>query len=46
MILARRNLIVGSAGLLLAGCDKVVANPQARKILFAGEDMHKGCSAR
>ena len=42
MILARRNLIVGSAGLLLAGCDKVVANPQARKILFAGEDMHKG----
>jgi DMSO/TMAO reductase YedYZ molybdopterin-dependent catalytic subunit len=42
MILARRNLIVGGAGLLLAGCDRVAAIPAARKILFAGEDMHRG----
>ena len=38
----RRSLLAGGAGLLLAGCDKVVANPQARNILFAGEDMHMG----
>ncbi|NYD89415.1 molybdopterin-dependent oxidoreductase [Sphingomonas melonis] len=42
MILPRRTLIAGGAGLLLAGCDKVAAIPQARKILFAGEDMHRG----
>ncbi len=42
LILARRNLIVGAGSLLLAGCDKVAALPQARKILFAGEDMHRG----
>ena len=42
MILPRRALLTGGAGLLLAGCDKVAAIPQARKILFAGEDMHRG----
>ena len=38
----RRTLIAGGAGLLLAGCDKVVQIPAARKILFAGEDMNRG----
>jgi len=38
----RRSLIAGSAGLLLAGCDKVAQIPAARKILFAGDDMHMG----
>jgi len=42
MILPRRSLLTAGAGLLLAGCDKVAAIPQARKILFAGEDMHRG----
>ena len=42
MILPRRTLLAGGAGLLLAGCDKVAAIPQARKILFSGEDMHRG----
>lgn len=44
-ILTRRALIVGgalSAGGLLAGCDKVIQHPTARKILFLGEDMHRG----
>jgi len=42
MILPRRSLLTAGAGLLLAGCDKVAAIPQARRILFAGEDMHRG----
>ena len=42
MILPRRTLLTAGAGLLLAGCDKVAALPQARKILFAGEDIHRG----
>jgi DMSO/TMAO reductase YedYZ molybdopterin-dependent catalytic subunit len=42
MILPRRTLLTAGAGLLLAGCDKVAAIPQARKILFAGEDIHRG----
>lgn len=42
MILPRRSLLAGGASLLLAGCDKVIANPQARKILFAGEEMNMG----
>lgn len=41
-MIARRSLIVSSAGLLLAGCDRVAALPAARRILFAGDDMHKG----
>lgn len=40
--LHRRNLLAGGAGLLLAGCDKVIQQPAARRILFAGDDMHKG----
>ena len=38
----RRHVLTGAGGLLLAGCDKVVQIPGARKILFAGEDMHRG----
>ena len=41
-LIARRTLIAGSAGLLLAGCDKVIQQPVARKILFAGDDIHRG----
>ena len=46
MILARRSLLVGGVigggGALLAGCDRVASQPAARKILFLGEDMHRG----
>ena len=41
-MIARRNLLAGGAGLLLAGCDRMVQIPAARKILFAGEDMQRG----
>ncbi|WP_267396294.1 MULTISPECIES: molybdopterin-dependent oxidoreductase [unclassified Sphingomonas] len=41
-MIARRNLLVGGAGLLLAGCDRVVQIPAARSILFKGEDMQRG----
>ncbi|HEU0066719.1 MAG TPA: molybdopterin-dependent oxidoreductase [Sphingomonas sp.] len=40
--LRRRTLIGGAAGLLLSACDKVIQQPTARKILFAGEDMQRG----
>ncbi|KQU52908.1 molybdopterin-binding protein [Sphingomonas sp. Leaf339] len=39
---SRRSLLAGGAGLLLAGCDRVIQIPAARKILFAGEDMQRG----
>lgn len=41
-MIARRTLLTGGAGLLLAGCDRVVQIPAARKILFAGEEMQRG----
>ena len=41
-VISRRALVGGAAGLLLAGCDRVIQIPAARKILFAGEDMHRG----
>lgn len=41
-MISRRAALVGGAGLLVAGCDKVVQVPAARRILFAGEDMHRG----
>lgn len=41
-LLSRRAALTTGAGLLLAGCDKVVQIPAARSILFAGEDMHRG----
>ena len=40
--LGRRAVLTGGAGLLLAGCDRVVQLPAARRILFAGEDMNRG----
>jgi DMSO/TMAO reductase YedYZ molybdopterin-dependent catalytic subunit len=41
MILARRSVVAGTAA-LLAGCDRVIEQPTARRILFMGEDMHRG----
>lgn len=41
-MIGRRGLLSAGAGLFLAGCDRVVQIPAARKILFAGEDMHRG----
>jgi len=44
-LITRRSLVVGAtvgAGALLTGCDKIAANPEARKILFMGEDMNRG----
>ena len=35
-------MLAGGAGLLLAGCDRVAQLPAARRILFLGEDMHRG----
>ncbi|QNE31962.1 molybdopterin-dependent oxidoreductase [Sphingomonas sp. NBWT7] len=45
MIVSRRGLIAGTAAsgaVLLAGCDRVIQQPAARRILFLGEDMHRG----
>jgi len=41
-MIARRSLLTGGAGLLLAGCDRIVQIPAARQILFAGEEMQRG----
>ncbi len=44
-LITRRSLVMGAtigAGALLTGCDKIAANPEARKILFMGEDMNRG----
>ena len=42
-MISRRTLIgAGAGGLQLAGCDKVVQVPAARRILFAGEDIQRG----
>ena len=41
-MISRRTLIGSGAGMLLASCDQVLRVPAARRILFAGEDMHKG----
>jgi DMSO/TMAO reductase YedYZ molybdopterin-dependent catalytic subunit len=44
-MIRRRGLIGalagGGAGLLLSGCDRVIAQPQVRDIIFKGEDMHR-----
>ncbi len=45
MILTRRSLVTGAAigaGALLTGCDRIIKQPAARKILFLGEDMNRG----
>lgn len=36
-ILTRRNALIGGAGLMLAGCDRIVASPTVRKVLTLGE---------
>ncbi len=44
-IITRRALVTGAAvgaGVLLTGCDRIAANPEARKILFMGEDINRG----
>jgi len=44
-IITRRTLVAGAAvgaGALLTGCDKIIQHPEARKILFMGEDMNRG----
>lgn len=44
-MISRRALVAGgiaATGGLLAGCDRVIQVPAARRILFAGEDMHRG----
>jgi len=45
-MIGRRGLIGvlagGGAGLLLSGCDRVIAQPQVRDIIFKGEDMQRG----
>jgi DMSO/TMAO reductase YedYZ molybdopterin-dependent catalytic subunit len=44
-LITRRALVAGAtigAGALLTGCDKIVQNGTARKILFMGEDINRG----
>ncbi|KQT35090.1 molybdopterin-binding protein [Sphingomonas sp. Leaf412] len=40
-MIGRRGLIAGSAGLALSGCDRLIATPAVRDIVFRGEDMHR-----
>ncbi len=44
-IITRRSLVAGAAvgaGALLTGCDQIIQHPEARKILFMGEEMQRG----
>lgn len=41
-MIGRRSILTAGAGLLVAGCDRVVQLPLARRILFAGEEMQRG----
>ncbi len=44
-LVTRRALVTGGAlgaGALLAGCDRIAANPDARAILFSGEKINRG----
>ena len=36
-IVTRRNLLIGGAGMLVAGCDRIVASPTVRQTLSLGE---------
>ena len=38
MIVSRRTLVAGLGGLVVAGCDKIDASPNVRKLLKLGED--------
>ena len=37
IIITRRNVIVSGGGLLLAGCDRIVASPTVKQVLSLGE---------
>lgn len=39
--LTRRAALVGGAGLLLAGCDRIAANPAVRNVLSLGEKANR-----
>ena len=41
-MMRRRTMLTGGAGLVLAGCDRVIQQPTVRTIVFKGEDMHRG----
>src|SRR5690606_33271918 len=44
-LITRRRSVVGAvtgAGALLTGCDRAIEVPAVRKMLFAGEDLHRG----
>ena len=36
-MISRRNALVGGAGLLLSGCDRIVASPTVKQVLTLGE---------
>lgn len=36
-IITRRNALIGGAGLLLSGCDRIAASPSVREVLTLGE---------
>lgn len=36
-MISRRNMLVGASGVLLAGCDQIVASPTVKKVLTLGE---------
>lgn len=43
-LITRRTLVAGAAsgaGLLLTGCDQLAENPGFRKVLFAGDNIHR-----
>ena len=41
VIVSRRGLLVGTSGLLLAGCDKLNSNPGFRSLLMGAEGLHE-----
>jgi len=40
-IVTRRNLLIGGAGMLVAGCDRIVASPTVRQTLTLGETVSR-----
>lgn len=36
-VITRRNMLVGTGGLMLAGCDRIVASPTVKQVLTLGE---------
>lgn len=41
-LVTRRNALVGGAGLLLAGCDRINASPAVQSVLALGENATRG----